>query len=189
MNRRPGEWITHSTLREVYSSFWVTMRIDDVERPDGSHTDHEVIRGPDGAGVVVVRPDRGLLMIWRHRFMPDTWGWEIPGGGIERGETPENAARRECLEETGWSVTGPVSHLSSHHPAVGVLKQTLHVFLADDADYLGGPADVNEAARVEWRPIDQVVADLRDGVISDGFSQLGTVLAIGSIGYGHLLAS
>ena len=88
---RPGEWITHSTLRTVYSSWWVTIRVDDVEKPDGSHTEHEVIRGPDAAGVVVLHPERGILMIWRHRFMPDTWGWEIPGGAIDEGESAEQA--------------------------------------------------------------------------------------------------
>jgi 8-oxo-dGDP phosphatase len=77
---------------------------------------------------VVVQPDRGVLMIWRHRFMPDTWGWEIPGGAIDEGESPEDAARRECLEETGWSVTGPMVHLSTHHPSVGLVNQTFHVF-------------------------------------------------------------
>jgi 8-oxo-dGDP phosphatase len=187
-DRRPGEWITHSTLREVYSSWWMTLRIDDVERPDGTHTEHEVVRGPDAAGVVVIQPDRGVLMMWRHRFMPDTWGWEIPGGAIEQGENPEEAARRECLEETGWSVTGPMAHLSTHHPSVGLVNQTFHVFCARDATYCGQPTDLNEAAGVEWRPLDQVVADLRSGEISDAFSQLGIVLALGSIGAGHLLA-
>jgi 8-oxo-dGDP phosphatase len=187
-DRRPGEWITHSTLREVYASWWLTLRIDDVERPDGTHTEHEVVRGPDAAGVVVIRPDRGVLMIWRHRFMPDTWGWEIPGGAIDEGESPEEAARRECLEETGWSVTGPTVHLSTHHPSVGLVNQTFHVFAAHDAAYCGDPADANEAARIEWRPLEQVIADVRSGVISDAFSQLGVLLAIGTIGLGHLLA-
>lgn len=188
-DRRPGEWITHSTLREVYSSWWMTLRIDDVEKPDGTHTEHEVVRGPDAAGVVVIHPDRGVLMIWRHRFMPDTWGWEIPGGAIEQGETPEDAARRECLEETGWSVIGPIAHLSTHHPSVGLVNQTFHVFAAGDAAYDGDPADVNEAAAIAWRPFQQVVSDVRSGSISDAFSLLGIVLALGSSGYGHLLAN
>lgn len=166
----------------------MTLRIDDVERPDGTHTEHEVVRGPDAAGVVVIQPDRGVLMMWRHRFMPDTWGWEIPGGAIEQGESPEDAARRECLEETGWSVDGPMAHLSTHHPSVGLVNQTFHVFCAREATYRGQPTDLNEAAGVEWRPLDQVIADLRSGLISDAFSQLGIALAIGSIGHGHLLA-
>ena len=186
-DRRRGEWITHSTLREVYSSWWMTLRIDDVERPDGSHTEHEVVRGPDAAGMVVLDPDRGVLMIWRHRFLPDTWGWEIPGGAIDPGETPEAAARRECLEETGWAVGGDVRHLSSHHPSVGLVNQTFHIYEAGSADYVGNPSDLNEAVEVEWRPLEVVAEDIRSRTISDGFSQLGVTLAIARAGYGHLL--
>lgn len=187
-SRRPGEWVTHSTLREVYSSWWMTLRIDDVEKPDGSHTEHEVVRGPDAAGMVVLDPERGMLMLWRHRFLPDTWGWEIPGGAMDPGETPEVAARRECLEETGWSVEGPVRHLSTHHPSVGLVNQTFHLFLASSAVRQGPPEDQNEAAHVEWRPVEQVAAELRSGVVSDAFSQLGVALALAVTGRGELLA-
>lgn len=166
----------------------MTLRIDDVEKPDGSRTEHEVVRGPDAAGMVVLHPERGFLMIWRHRFLPDAWGWEVPGGAIDSGETPETAARREFLEETGWSVTGPVRHLSTHHPSIGLVNQTFTIFAATDADHHGAPADPNEAALVEWRPIDTVIADLRSGSINDGFSQLAVVLALASFGHGELLA-
>lgn len=185
--RRAGEWITHSTLREVYSSWWMSLRIDDVEKPDGSHTDHEVVRGPDAAGVVVLDEERGILMIWRHRFLPDTWGWEIPGGRIDPGETQEQAAVREVYEETGWRVVGDVCHLSTHHPSVGLVNQTFTIFLADAAESVGPPTDVNEAVRVAWRPLEAVASDVRDGNISDGFSLLAVTLALASTGRGDLL--
>ncbi len=187
-DRQVGEWITHSTLRTVYESWWVTLRLDDVERPDGSHTEHEVIQGPNAAGLVVAHPAKGILMIWRHRFMPDTWGWEIPGGALDPGESAEQAAVRECHEETGWKVAGEVIHLSTHHPSVGLVNQTFDIFLAHDAVFDGAPSDPNEAAAVEWRSYAQAATDLKHGVISDGFSQLGVSLAIGAIGRGDLLS-
>jgi len=186
--RRAGEWVTHSTLREVHTSWWMSLRIDDVERPDGSRTQHEVVRGRDAAGIAVLHPERGLLMLWRHRFLPDTWGWELPAGAIEAGEDPDTAARRECLEETGWSVSGPVRLLSIHHPSVGLVNQTFHIYFATDAAHRGAPSDANEAARIEWRPLDCVAADLRDGAITDGFTQLGVALALAATGQGSLLA-
>lgn len=187
-DRKPGEWITHSTLREVYSSWWLSLRIDDVEKPDGSHTEHEVVRGNDAAGCVVAHPERGVLMIWRHRFLPDTWGWEIPGGAIDPGETPEQTAVREAYEETGWKVTGSVDHLSTHHPSVGMVNQTFHIYLASDAEHQGAPPDANEAAVVEWRSFEQVGADVRSGAVSDGFSLLGISLAFARLGHADLLA-
>ena len=180
--KRPGEWVTHSTIREVYSSWWMSLRLDDVERPDGSHTAHEVVRGPDAAGMVVLHPDRGVLMIWRHRFLPDTWGWEIPGGTIDEGETPEEAARRELHEETGWSATGEVRLLTRHHPSVGLVNQTFHVFATHEVEHLGDPLDPNEAVEVAWRPLEEIVSDLRGGSITDGFSQLGLLWALAETG-------
>ena len=71
---------------------------------------------------------------------------------------------------------------------MGLVNQTFHLFSAAAAEYLGGPTDLNEAARVEWRPLEQVAQDLRSGAISDAFSQLGVALILGVSGHGHLLA-
>ncbi len=185
--RQPGEWITHSTLRTVYSSWWMTLRIDDVEKPDGSHTEHEVVRGPDAAGLIALDDERGILMIWRHRFMPDTWGWEVPGGAVDDGESFEEAARREFVEESGWAADGPVRLLSRHHPSVGLVHQTFEIYLARGASYQSEPAEANEAVEVRWRPLPEVADDLRSGAISDGFSQLAVALALGATGHGDLL--
>jgi 8-oxo-dGTP pyrophosphatase MutT (NUDIX family) len=184
---RDRPWINHGTIETIYSSWWLTLNLDKVEKPDGSVVEHEVVIGPDAAGMVVVDDDRGVLMIWRHRFMPDTWGWEIPGGAVDRGEEAEVAARRECLEETGWEVTGPVQHLSRHHPSCGLVNQTFDLYLATGARHHGEPTDLNEARSVAWRSFDQVAGALIDGSISDGFTQLAIALALGRTGRGHLL--
>ncbi len=184
----PGQWTNHGTLHTVYSNWWLTLTIDNVEKPDGSRVEHEVVIGPNAAGMVVLNEDRGLLMIWRHRFMPDTWGWEIPGGVVDTGEEPQIAAERECLEETGWQVVGPSKHLSRHHPSCGLVRQTFDLYLAADAEHRGEPEDKNEAAAVAWRTPEDVAADMRNGKISDGLTQLAVSLAFANSGRGDLLA-
>ena len=104
-------WIVHSD-KPLYSDPWLDIRLADVELPDGRHLEHRVIRTPPGAGAVVTDEHRRVLLLWRHRFITDTWGWEIPVGRAEPGEGPAEAAAREVEEETGWR-PGPLRPLPS----------------------------------------------------------------------------
>ena len=72
--------------RSVYESEWMNLSLVDVELPSGKRFEHHVLRMPcDAAGVVVDDPDRGVLLLWRHRFISDTWGWEVPAGRVDPG--------------------------------------------------------------------------------------------------------
>ena len=125
----PMRWIVHGE-RTLYSSPWVGLRLADVEIPGGERFDHHVVRVPrEAAGCVVHDPERGVLLLWRHRFITDTWGWEIPAGATDDGESPAEAAAREVHEETGWR-PGPVEHLVTYQPTNGLSDQRFHVFLA-----------------------------------------------------------
>lgn len=53
---------------------------------------------------VVAEQSNKILMVYQHRFACNRAGWECPQGGIEADERPEEAAKREVLEETGFSV-------------------------------------------------------------------------------------
>jgi 8-oxo-dGTP pyrophosphatase MutT (NUDIX family) len=122
------EWKVHGE-RSLYESEWMSLRLVDVEIPGERRFEHHVVRYPaPAAGVVVFDPARGVLLLWRHRFITDTWGWEVPAGKVDTGETPEQGAAREVLEETGWR-PGPLRHLASYHPTNGVADQTFHLFV------------------------------------------------------------
>jgi len=156
--------------RAVYDSPWVGLDLVDVEVPDGARFEHHVVRLPrPAAGVVVVDPSRGVLLLWRHRFITDTWGWEVPAGGADVGETPAEAAAREVLEETGWR-PGPLRALHGYHPSNGLSDQRFELFAADGATYVGAPSDPAESTSVEWVSVDEVRALVRRGEVQDGLS-------------------
>lgn len=56
---------------------WLDIRLADVELPDGCHLSHRSIVTPPGAGVAVIDVDQRVLLMWRHRYITGTWGWEI----------------------------------------------------------------------------------------------------------------
>lgn len=162
-------WIVHGE-RTLYDSPWMRLALTDVEVPGGERFEHHVVRAPaDASGTVVVDPERGVLVLWRHRFTTDTWGWEVPAGRIDHGETPEQAAARETLEETGWS-PGPLTWLTTYHPNNGQSDLRFHVFVAAGATHVGEPTDRAEAERVEWLPIPQLRAEVAAHRVVDGLS-------------------
>ena len=171
----PGTWLNRGE-RVLYDSAWVKLVVADVVMPDGTQVDHHVVRMPrEAAGTIMVREGRVLLM-YRHRFITDTWGWEIPAGAIDAGESVEAAAIREAIEESGWEPTD-MTPLCAFHPANGVLEQTFHIFLAHGATQVGQP-DINEATRVEWYTPNEVRALLQAGEITDGLSFGGLTYAL-----------
>ena len=174
-------WTVHGE-RAVYESEWVSVGLADVELPDGRRFEHHTVRSQPAAGTVITDPQRGMLLIWRHRFIPDTWGWEVPAGRIDEGETPEEAAARETLEETGWR-SGPLTSLFTFIPMSGVADKVFHIFGAAGAEYVGEPSDINEAERIEWVPMPEVRALIQRGEMVDGLSLTAVlwVLAFGKI--------
>jgi 8-oxo-dGTP pyrophosphatase MutT (NUDIX family) len=161
-------WTVHGE-RPLYESDWVSLTLADVELPDGQRFGHHVVRFPSGAsGLVITDPERGILLLHRHRFVVDSWGWEIPGGRIDEPETPAQTAAREALEETGWR-PGPIQPLFSYHPLPGLVDQRFYVFVADGATKEREP-DLVETDRVEWVPLAGVRRLIDGGEITDGFS-------------------
>ena len=89
-------WIVHGE-RIIYDSPWVRLALTDIEIPGGRRFEHHVVRMPaQAAGTVIYDPARGVLLLWRHRFTTDSWGWEVPAGMVDEGETPRKqpSARR-----------------------------------------------------------------------------------------------
>lgn len=164
-------WTVHGE-RDLYVSPWVRLSLVDVEVPGGPRYEHHAVHAADAAGVLVADPDRGVLLLWRHRFLADEWAWEIPGGMIDEGESPEEAARRECIEESGWA-PGPLRHAYRFRPIAGLSSQTFHVFTATSAELVGEP-DPSESERVEWVPLEE----LRAAVAANRFLDGLTVVAV-----------
>jgi 8-oxo-dGTP pyrophosphatase MutT (NUDIX family) len=165
-----GERIVDDTRRAVLS-------IADVELPDGVRFEQYVLRVPAAAIVVVLDDGDRVLMMWRHRFIIDRWVWELPGGYLDSGEDPAVAAAREVEEETGWRPLN-LRELISFQPMVGTIDQPNVVYLADGAEPTGAGPDVNEAARIGWIPLAEVLSLIQSGEIVGAGSVTGLLATI-----------
>ncbi|MGD3108480.1 NUDIX domain-containing protein [Streptomyces sp. YGL11-2] len=135
--------------KPVYTNPWFRVNLADVELPDGRHLDHFVIRMRPVAVATVVNEANEVLLLWRHRFITDSWGWELAAGVVEDGEDVAAAAAREMEEETGWR-PGPLQHLLSVEPSNGLTDARHHIYWSDEGEYVGSPQDDFESDRREW---------------------------------------
>ena len=117
--------------------------------------------------------EKQVLLLWRHRFVPDVWNWELPGGLVDEGEPPEVAAARELEEETGYRA-GSLEHVVSFEPVIGMVSAPHHVFVGRRPERVSKPVETDEAARAEWVDLDRLVPLIRDGKIANS----GTLVAL-----------
>ncbi|WP_337993866.1 NUDIX hydrolase [Actinomycetospora straminea] len=116
--------------------------------------------------VAVVNGNDEVLMMWRHRFAVDEWGWELPGGIANIEEGAAETAAREFEEETGWRATGPLRHLVSFQPMPGMVDTPHEVWTAQGAKKVGEPTDAEEAAIIEWIPLANILDMVKRGEIA-----------------------
>jgi 8-oxo-dGTP pyrophosphatase MutT (NUDIX family) len=167
-----GRWKVYGE-RPIYENFWTTVTLMEVEPPGEERFEHHVVRLHRCAGVVILDDaSENVLMLYRHRFIPDTWGWEIPVGMVDPGETAEQTAIREVTEETGYRISA-VEHLLSYEPMVGIATSPHELFVARGAEHVGPPTDKTEAVRIEWIPLRDVQAMISRQEIYDSPSLVG----------------
>ena len=168
-------WRVHGE-RTLYTSEWLNVRIADVELPDGTRFDHHVVRLPQSAvGVVIHDSDRGVLLLRRHRFITDSWGWEVPAGRVDPGETLEQAAVRESIEETGWRPLD-LGYLGFSHPTNGLMDQRFVYYVAPHAEHVGD-FDPTETESIAWFAPEEVRTLIERGEVPDGLSLAALGLA------------
>lgn len=178
-------WETRGS-RVVYQNRWITVREDDVVRPDDSTGIYGVVQVRHPAVFVVPVTDAGEVVLVRlFRYTTGRDAWEIPAGGSD-GEDPLLAARRELREETGleattWQDLGEVWSLN------GVADAPGRIYLATGLRRSDAPAETEAEGITEVLPVpwDDVMAMVRSGEINDGETMaplLRAALVLGKLG-------
>ncbi|MFD0205745.1 MULTISPECIES: NUDIX hydrolase [Saccharothrix] len=157
-------WTVHGE-RTLYDNQWVKLNLVDVEPPDGSRFEHHVVKLHHVAVALLFNEREEVLTLWRYRFAVDQWGYELIGGLVEEGEDPAATAARESEEETGWRPIGEPEHIATFQPLPGMVDAPVNAYIWRNAEKVGEPTDAEEAARIEWIPIDRMLELIKRGEV------------------------
>jgi ADP-ribose pyrophosphatase len=162
---QPEETIKSET---VYHGKLIDLRKDTVRLPNGKEAIREVVVHPEVVAMVPVLPDGRLVLVRQYREAVRRTLLEVPAGGIDGGETPEEAARREMIEETGYRV-GSLTHMCSFYSSPGFTTELMHVYLCEGLQ-AGKPTEENDEIEVLSLTPDEAIEAVQGGQVMDAKS-------------------
>jgi ADP-ribose pyrophosphatase len=129
----------------------------------GDAHDFFAIDSSDWVNVVAITPDERVVMVRQYRHGARQLTLETPGGMVDPGETPADAAARELLEETGYAAAEIVP-LGAVNPNPALFRNRLHGFLARGAQRVRDVRhDSTEETHVELVPLAELREEVRAG--------------------------
>lgn len=160
----------------VYQSPWVNLYLDTVKFPNGLVIEKfHLLDFPRAAVAAVVEDDSGNILLARIcRYTSGGIEWELPAGGVETGETEIDAARREVLEETGYT-SEHHELIYSYYPMNGSANKLFHVVRCT-ANTRIQKFDKDEVSEIRWFSKVEVRQMIKDKVVTDGFTLMALLL-------------
>jgi 8-oxo-dGTP pyrophosphatase MutT (NUDIX family) len=163
----PEPWPLIRSRRD--KSYWVfSVRSDTARCPrTGQEHDFFVLESPDWINVIPLTPDNQVVMVRQYRHGTREITLEIPGGLTAPGDSPEDAARRELLEETGYEGDQLVL-LGSACPQPAILNNRSVTFLAKDVQLVRVPdLDDTEDIELVLVPLSEIPDLISKGAINN----------------------
>lgn len=159
--------VTHSEPLFDGRVFKVRKDVTINPRTGQSH-DMFVLDQPNWVNVIPLTPDEHVVMVEQWRHGSRTIELETPGGLMDGDESPETAARRELLEETGYE-PGKIVHLGTVKPNPAIQSNVQHYLLATGCHKVGDlNLDHAEDIHVRLVPLAEIPALIRAGKITHG---------------------
>ncbi len=156
----------------IYDGRVVKLRVDTVRMPGGRETRREIVEHRDCVAIVAIDANDNVLLVNQFRKAVEKELLEIPAGGIDPGEDPVTAVRREMREETGY-LPRKVERLGGFYSTPGYCTEYLHLYLATDLIPSPLYAEDTESIKLTRVPISQIPSLITSGSICDAKSIAG----------------
>lgn len=172
--------------KSVYEDKWLKFFQDEIKFPDGSSGTYAWADRKSGVGIVVITKDKKVLLHREYRYPIKDYSWEIQGGGIDDGETVEQAAVRELEEETGIQMNeSELKYLGVFYPlhSLSTESGTLFMAIIDEPNVDTLKTENSEIIEEQkFVTFDEVFKMIDDGRINDSATAHAAQLAIRKCG-------
>jgi len=153
--------------RNVYDGKVLSLHVDDVEEPGGVRAMREVVRHHGSVAMLAVSADDRVVLVRQYRYAVDEALWELPAGRLDSGETPEQGARRELLEEVGLEAE-TVERIALFYTTPGFCDELMHVFRATGLRQVPPQPEDDERIEPRWFDLDEALSMIERGEIKEG---------------------
>lgn len=163
-----GPW-TITDSREVFDTDFLTVRNDQVRKPDGSPGSYATVRLKSGVAVLAVDGNGLVYLVKQFRYALGKDSVEVISGGIDGGEPPAEAVRREAEEEAGI-VAGSWTDLGRIDLDTSIVKGPVYLFLARELQFRETHRDATEQLEILKVPYAEALRMVQDSVITHSAS-------------------
>lgn len=156
----------------IYSGRVFGVRRDRVVEPGGSPVTRDIVTHNGSVVLLPVFPDGRLLLVRQYRHTANRFLWELVAGRIERGESPRAAARRELLEETGYTARR-LRKLLDVFPTPGFVSERMLIYLAEELKAGAARPEADERIVARSFSLRELETMMRGGALRDAKSIAG----------------
>lgn len=159
----------------VYEGKMINIRRDTVILPNGKTAIREVVEHPGAVAIVPIFADGKVILVRQFRHPVGQLLLEIPAGKLDKGEDPDDCARRELAEETGFAAAN-LKRLASIVTTPGFTNEIIHIYIATGLTPTMQQPDEDEFLAVEQYDRDQIRDLITAGQLVDAKTILGLLL-------------
>ncbi|HEY5194262.1 MAG TPA: NUDIX hydrolase [Solirubrobacteraceae bacterium] len=152
----------------VFRGKWFEVEQQPIVLGNGERIIAEWVSRTDGVRVIARRKDGAVLITNEYRSELATRDYRLPGGKVENGDTPLQAAIGELREETGFRAAEWIPLCNTQ--AFAMVRYSLHYFEARTLALDPIQHDEGEDIRVEWFTLEEAVRMALDGRIGEDLS-------------------